>query len=85
MDNRRQIFADRSRAIEVLNEIIKRGIKYYFTVQIRYEVGFDDEMLELLKKSGFGELAMGIEFLEDESFQNYNKTKRAVVKKYCAR
>ncbi len=69
----------------MLNEIIKRGIKYYFTVQIRYEVGFDDEMLELLKKSGFGELAMGIEFLEDESFQNYNKTKRAVVKKYCAR
>ncbi len=57
----------------MLNEIIKRGIKYYFTVQIRYEVGFDDEMLELLKKSGFGELAMGIEFLEDESFQNYNK------------
>ncbi len=66
-------FADRQWAISVLNEIISRKIKYSFTVQARYEVGFDDEMLELLKKAGFEELAMGIEFLEDESFQNYNK------------
>ena len=66
-------FADRKWAIEVLNEIINRKINYSFTVQARYEVGFDDEMLELLKKAGFEELAMGIEFLEDESFENYNK------------
>lgn len=62
-------FADREWAIAVLNEIINRGINYSFTVQARYEVGFDDEMLELLKKAGFDELAMGIEFLEDEAFQ----------------
>lgn len=66
-------FADRAWAISVLNEIISRKINYAFTIQARYEVGFDDEMLELLKKAGFEELAMGIEFLEDESFQNYNK------------
>ena len=66
-------FADRAWAISVLNEIISRKINYAFTVQARYEVGFDDEMLELLKKAGFEELAMGIEFLEDESFENYNK------------
>ena len=62
-------FADRSWAIEVLQKIIDSGIKYMFTVQARYEVGFDDEMLELLKKAGFEELAMGIEFLEDEAFE----------------
>lgn len=66
-------FADRKWAISVLNEIISRKINYSFTVQARYEVGFDDEMLDLLKKANFEELAMGIEFLEDESFENYNK------------
>ncbi len=66
-------FADRQWAKDVLNEIISSNIKYSFTIQARYEVGFDDEMLELLKRAGFEELAMGIEFLEDESFVNYNK------------
>jgi len=66
-------FAERTWAISVLQAIIDSGIKYSFTVQARYEVGFDDEMLELLKKAGFVELAMGIEFLEDEAFQNYHK------------
>ena len=66
-------FADRKWAISVLQAIIDRGIKYNFTVQARFEVGYDDEMLDLLKKAGFIEVAMGIEFLEDESFSNYNK------------
>lgn len=66
-------FADRDWAVSVLNAIIESGIKYNFTIQARYEVGFDDEMLDLLKKAGFIELAMGIEFLEDESFEEYHK------------
>lgn len=66
-------FADRTWAISVLKAIIDSGIKYNFTIQARYEVGYDDEMLELLKKAGFIELAMGIEFLEDEAFENYHK------------
>ena len=67
-------FADRDWTISVLRKIIDSGIKYSFTVQARYEVGFDDEMLELLKKAGFIELAVGIEFLEDESFKLHNKS-----------
>jgi len=66
-------FANREWAISVLNAIINSDIKYSFTIQARYEVGFDDEMLVLLKKAGFVELAIGIEFLEDESFEQYNK------------
>lgn len=66
-------FADREWAIEVLNLIIKEKINYNFTIQARYEVGYDDEMLDLLKRAGFSELAIGIEFLEDESFRNYHK------------
>lgn len=66
-------FADRAWAMEVLQEIIDRGIDYRFNVQARYEVGFDDEMLDMLKKAGFFELDMGIEFIEDESFATYHK------------
>ena len=66
-------FADREWAKAVLNEIISSGIKYRFNVQARYEVGFDDEMLELLKSAGFFELDMGIEFIDDESFETYHK------------
>ena len=31
-------------------------------------------MLELLKKAGFFELDMGIEFIDDASFKTYHKT-----------
>lgn len=75
-------FANRQWAMNVLNAIIDSGIKYQFTIQARYEVGYDDEMLELLKRAGFSELAMGIEFLEDEAFENYHKksTYRDIVR-----
>jgi radical SAM superfamily enzyme YgiQ (UPF0313 family) len=66
-------FADRAWAISVLNAIIDSGIKYSFTIQARYEVGLDDEMLVLLKRAGFVELAFGIEFLDDASFERHNK------------
>lgn len=66
-------FANRGWAISVLRAIIESDIDYTFTVQARYEVGFDDEMLDLLKEAGFAEIAMGIEFLEDESFELYHK------------
>ena len=66
-------FADRIWAKRVLQAMIDSQIKYRFTIQARYEVGFDDEMLSLLKEAGFIELAVGIEFLEDESFRAYHK------------
>ena len=53
--------------------MVDSGIKYRFNIQARYEVGFDDEMLELLKQAGFFELDMGIEFIDDASFHTYNK------------
>ena len=66
-------FADRNWAVSVLQAIIDSGIKYRFNIQARYEVGFDGEMLALLKKAGFFELDMGIEFIDDESFKTYHK------------
>lgn len=67
-------FANRAWAMEVLKLIISEGIHYNFTVQARYDVGFDDEMLDLLVAAGFSELAVGIEFLEDEAFDTYHKS-----------
>jgi radical SAM superfamily enzyme YgiQ (UPF0313 family) len=66
-------FANRKWAIEVLNAIIDSGIKYSYTIQARYEVGLDDELLSLMKKAGFAEIAFGIEFIDDESFELHNK------------
>ena len=66
-------FADRDWAVRVLRRMIEEKIEYNFTIQARYEVGFDDEMLELLRRAGFSELAIGIEFLEDEAFETYHK------------
>ncbi len=66
-------FADREWAKSVLTAIIDSGIQYSFTIQARHEVGFDDEILTLLRKAGFMELAIGIEFVDDRSFEKYHK------------
>lgn len=66
-------FADRPWALAVLDAIIESGIDYRFTIQARYEVGFDDEMLERLARAGFVELALGIEFIDDDAFREFHK------------
>ena len=66
-------FANREWAISVLKGIIDSGIRTHFTIQARYEVGFDEEMLVLLKKAGFFQLAVGIEFIEDSEFETFHK------------
>jgi anaerobic magnesium-protoporphyrin IX monomethyl ester cyclase len=76
---------DREWAISVLKAIIASGIRYHFSVQARFEVGFDDEMLDLMKKAGFVEVALGIEFIDDESFLKYHKrSKRAEIERAIA-
>lgn len=64
---------DREWAISVLKCIIDNRIKYHFSVQARFEIGFDDEMLDLMQRAGFIDLAVGIEFLNDNSFKEFNK------------
>jgi len=64
---------DRNWAISVLRCIIENNIKYHFSVQARFEIGFDDELLKLMRKAGFIDLALGIEFLDNNSFIEFNK------------
>ena len=64
---------DRPWAISVLKAIIASGIRAQYSVQARYELGFDDELLDLLREAGFVEVALGIEFLDDRAFESYRK------------
>ena len=66
-------FHDRKWAISVLKEIIEHKIKCRFSVQARFEIGFDDELLALMKEAGFFEVALGIEFVHDNNFKQYKK------------
>ena len=64
---------DREWAKSVLHAIIDSGIKCHFAARTRYETGFDDEILGLMKKAGFLELALGIEFPGNSSSAAFNK------------
>ena len=57
----------------VLRAIIASDIRWPITVQAHWELGFDDEMLVLMKQANFFEVSLGIEFIDDASFVRYHK------------
>jgi radical SAM superfamily enzyme YgiQ (UPF0313 family) len=64
---------NREWAKSVLRAIIASDIRWPITVQARWELGFDDEILALMKQAGFFEVSLGIEFIDDASFVRYHK------------
>jgi len=64
---------DREWAKAVLKAIIASDITWGLTVQARWELGFDDELLSLMQQAGFFEVSLGIEFIDDASFKLYHK------------
>lgn len=68
-----KLFANRTYTIQLLQAIIRENLSLSFTIQVRYEVGFDNEILTLLKQANFKEVAMCIEFNADESFALQHK------------
>ncbi|MCL2826838.1 MAG: radical SAM protein [Eggerthellaceae bacterium] len=64
---------DREWAKSVLRAIIASDITWPITVQARWELGFDDEMLDLMAQANFFEVSLGIEFIDDASFALYHK------------
>ena len=64
---------DRTWAKSVLHAIIDSDISWPISVQARWELGFDDEMLALMKQANFFEVSLGIEFIDDASFVRYHK------------
>ena len=64
---------NRTWAKSVLRAIIDSNISWPISVQARWELGFDDEMLSLMKQANFFEVSLGIEFIDDVSFVRYHK------------
>ncbi|MDR0499781.1 MAG: B12-binding domain-containing radical SAM protein [Coriobacteriales bacterium] len=60
-------------AMSVLHAIIKSDISWPITVQARWDLGFDNEMLDLMKQANFFEVSLGIEFIDDTSFVRHKK------------
>ncbi|RLB34402.1 MAG: hypothetical protein DRH12_17475 [Deltaproteobacteria bacterium] len=66
-------FSDREWAKEVLRNLATIKTKYVLVLQARVELGYDDEMLDLLRKANIGRVYIGIESLRDESLHNIKK------------
>ncbi len=74
--------SDRKKTRELLNRIIEEDLNVRFTIFERHEIGRDNEMLDLLYKAGVGTIIVGVESLNDESLDVYNKkqTRNEIVK-----
>jgi radical SAM superfamily enzyme YgiQ (UPF0313 family) len=64
---------NRSRAKILLKEIIARKLKFRWVAEVRTEVAQDEELLELISKSGCNSLHFGFEAVTDNTLSYYNK------------
>jgi radical SAM superfamily enzyme YgiQ (UPF0313 family) len=61
---------------QLLRAMLDAGINGRFTALMRIEIARDDELLSLLKASGFEMLCVGIESLDDETLDSVSKKQR---------
>ena len=66
-------FGNRQKARDLLNRLIEEDLGAELTVFERHEIGFDDEMLDLMKRAGVRCLIVGVESLVDENLKAFNK------------
>ncbi len=64
---------NRKRTKELLNEMIKRGIDVNYFAQISINLLRDDELVELLSKSGCKMIFVGLESVDEESLKSVHK------------
>lgn len=65
--------SDRRWAKELLTAMARLRHDYFFTVQARVDVAQDGDLLHLMKKAGINRIYMGIESLDQNSLDNFNK------------
>lgn len=65
--------SDRKWAKDLLREIAKLAHDYCFTIQARVDIAHDDELLSLMKKAKINRVYLGIESLDQESLDRFNK------------
>ncbi len=70
----------RSRAMEIAEEIIKRGINNHIRFALSCRPNdIDYDLFKLLKEAGLQRLFIGIEFGEDYVFEKYNRKSKSKV------
>jgi len=74
--------SDKKKTRELLHRMIEEDLGVRFTIFERHEIGRDDEMLDLLRRAGVGQIIVGVESLLDQSLDVYNKkqTREEVIK-----
>jgi len=65
--------ANKERAKELLSLFIDSGIKVHWSAQVRCDAATDDELLELMKRSGCTAVYVGIESINDETLRRIRK------------
>ena len=65
--------SDKKWAKELLRELAKLEKDYKFVIQVRADIAYDDELLELMSKANIGIVYMGIESLSQKSLDNFKK------------
>ena len=70
---------------QLLRSIIDANIHARFTALMRIEVAHDDELLRLLKESGFEMICAGIESLDDATLDSVSKNQKSQEIESCIR
>ncbi|HOO72642.1 MAG TPA: radical SAM protein [Spirochaetota bacterium] len=66
--------ANKARAKELLREMIREGLNFKWSTQVRVEVARDRELLELMKRAGCHTLFIGFESVNPRSLVEMNKS-----------
>ena len=81
LDLRRRVFfyddnlaASRPRLHELLEGILGRGLRFSWSAQVRADVAEDEELVELMRRSGCRTLNIGMESVEPNTLKTYNKS-----------
>jgi anaerobic magnesium-protoporphyrin IX monomethyl ester cyclase len=68
--------ADRRRLTTLLRLMIERDLTMPWMAQVRSDVARDEELLELMRRSGCRRLAMGFESIDQATLDGYAKSQR---------
>jgi radical SAM superfamily enzyme YgiQ (UPF0313 family) len=76
--------SDKKWAKALFKEIAKLNSAYHFTIQVRVDAAYDDELLALMKRAGIGRVYVGIESLRPKSLQDFRKNTALKDVEYAA-
>jgi len=77
--------ADKERIKALLEECLKRKLRFRWTAEVRVEVAKDSELLELMNRTNCRLLMIGFESINPETLKLYKKHQGLDDIKYCIR